>query len=91
MHFIYLKKFYGVPTVDQQKHVPLVTMRIRVQYLASLSGLRIQHCYELWCRSQMLLGSGVDVAVAQASSCSSNLTPNLGASIYCKCGPKSFF
>ena len=32
--------------------------------LASLSGLRIQHCSKFWCRSQMRLGSGVAVAVA---------------------------
>ena len=31
--------------------------------LALLSGLRIQRCYELWCRSQMRLGSGIAVAV----------------------------
>ena len=30
---------------------------------ASLSGLRIWHCRELWCRSQTWLGSGVAVAV----------------------------
>ena len=36
----------------------------RVQSLASFSGLRIQRCHELWCRSQMRLGSGVAVAVA---------------------------
>ena len=34
-----------------------------VQSLASLSGLRIQHCSELWCRSQMRLGSRIAVAV----------------------------
>ena len=31
--------------------------------LASISGLRIQHCHELWCSPQMLLGSRVAVAV----------------------------
>ena len=31
--------------------------------LASLSGLRIWRCCELWCRSQMRLGSGIAVAV----------------------------
>ena len=36
----------------------------------------------------MWLRSGVAVAVAVASSCSSNLTPNLGTSICCRCGPK---
>ena len=34
-------------------------MRIQVQSLASLSGLRIQHCCELWCRSHTQLGSGI--------------------------------
>ena len=42
----------------------LVAMRMQVPSLASLSGLRIWHCHELWCRSQMRLGSGVAVAVA---------------------------
>ena len=36
----------------------------------------------------MQLGSGVDVAVAQAGSCSSNLTPSLGTSICLRCGHK---
>ena len=43
-------------------------MRMRVQSLALLSGLRIQLCSELWCRSQMQLGSCVAVAVVQAGS-----------------------
>ena len=33
----------------------LVPMRMWVWSLASLSGLRIQHCHELWCRSQTWL------------------------------------
>ena len=45
---------------------------------ASLSGLRIQHCCELWCRSQMQRGSHIAVAVAQAGGYSSNWTPILG-------------
>ena len=28
-------------------------MRLRVRSLASASGLRIQHCRELWCRLQL--------------------------------------
>ena len=32
-------------------------MRMQVWPLALLSGLRIQHCRELWCRVKMLLGS----------------------------------
>ena len=35
----------------------LVSMRVQVQSLALPSGLRIQHCHELWCRSQTLLSS----------------------------------
>jgi len=31
------------------------TMRLRVRSLASLSGLRIWHCCELWCRLQTWL------------------------------------
>ena len=37
-------------------------------------GLRTWHCCELWCRSQTWLGSQVTMAVAQASSYSSNST-----------------
>ena len=63
-------------------------MRMQVQSLASLSGLRIWSCRELWCRLQMQLGSGIAVAVAQANSYSSNLTPSLGTSICRGCSPK---
>ena len=35
--------------------------------LASLSGLRVRCCSELWYRSQVRLGSGVAMAVAMAS------------------------
>ena len=52
------------------------------------SSLRIQHCHQLWCRLQTRLGSCVTVAVVQASSYSSDLTPSLGTTIYCVCGPK---
>uniref|UniRef100_A0A8D0WJ10 Diacylglycerol kinase n=1 Tax=Sus scrofa TaxID=9823 RepID=A0A8D0WJ10_PIG len=38
-------------------------MKTWVRSLASLSGLRIQHCHELWCRSKMHVGSHVDVAL----------------------------
>ena len=42
----------------------LVSMRMEVRSLASLSGLRIRCCRELWCRSKTQLGSGLAVAVA---------------------------
>ena len=54
-------------------------MRTQVQSLASLRGLGIQRCHELWCRSQMQLG--FHIAVAVTGSCTSNLTPGLGTSI----------
>ena len=38
-------------------------MRLQVRSLALLSGLRIRHCRELWCGSQMQLGSRVVVAL----------------------------
>jgi len=53
-------------------------MRTQVRSLAFLSGLRIRPCCELWCRWQMQLTSLVDVAVVQADSYSSSLTPSLG-------------
>ena len=39
-------------------------MRFQVQFLASLSGLRIWCYHELWCRLQMWLGPHIAVAVA---------------------------
>ena len=45
----------GVPAVAQQKGIQLVTMRFRVQSVASLRGLGIRHCRELWCRLKMWL------------------------------------
>ena len=54
---------------------------MQVQSLASLSGLKIWLCCNLWCRLQMQSGYGVAVAVAQACSCSSDSTPSLGTSV----------
>ena len=68
----------GVPSVAQW------SKRMRVLSLASLRGLRIQRCQELWCRSQTQLRSCVVVAVVQACSCSSDSAPSLGTSICLK-------
>ena len=46
------KMIVGVPVVVQRKQIQLVSMRMQVWSLAFLSGLRIQCCCELWCRSQ---------------------------------------
>ena len=63
-------------------------MRMQVRSLAALNGLRIRCCPELWCRSQMWLGSGIAVAVVQAGNCNSDSTPSLGTSICLGCSPK---
>ena len=47
----------------QWKRIRLGTMGLRIPFLASLSGLRIRHCRELWCRLQMWLRSRVAVAL----------------------------
>ena len=61
-------------------------MKLWVRSLALLSGLRIQCCHELWCRSQTQLRSQVSVVVA--GSYSSNSTPSLGTFICRGCGPR---
>ena len=58
------KNMPGNPIVMQQKQIQLGTTRLWLRSLASLHGLRIWHCRELWCRSQRKLGSGIAVAVA---------------------------
>ena len=67
---------------------PTRNMRLRVRSLALLSGLGSRHCHELCCRLKTWLGSGIAVALAQASSKSSNQTSSLGTSICRGCGPK---
>ena len=87
--FFFFKKFYdGVPFMAQWKRILLASMRTQVRSLASLSGLSIRRCHELWCRWQTQLGSGIAVALAQASPCSSDLTPGLGTSMCHGCDPK---
>ena len=49
-------------------------MRTQARFLASLSGLRIQHCHEMWYRLKTGLGFGVAVAVVWASGYSSYST-----------------
>ena len=60
----------GVPIMAHRKQIWLVSMRMQVQSLVSLSELRIWRCYELWCGSQTWLESGVAVALAYVGSCS---------------------
>ena len=78
--FILRCSFLGVPIVAQQRQIQLVSMRMRVRSLASLSGLRVWRCCELWCRSQIELGSRVVVAMVQAGTCSYDSALSLGTS-----------
>ena len=67
----------------QWKRIQLVSMRMWLRSLASLSGSGIRPCRKLWCRSQTRLRSCVAMAVAVASSCNTswiNSTPSLGTS-----------
>ena len=80
--------FIGVSVVVQGKQIQLESMRMGVWSLALLSGLRIWHCRELWCRLQIWLGSCITVAVVWAGSCSSNSTSSLETCICHQCGPK---
>ena len=57
-----------------------------VESLPPFSGLRIQDCHELWCRSQTQLASGV--AMALASSCSSYSITSLATSMCHGCSSK---
>ena len=81
----------GVPVMAQRKRIQLETRRLQVRLLASLSGFRIWHCRELWCRSKTWLRSSIAVAVAVgwAGSYSSDSSPRLGTSICFGCGPKT--
>ena len=62
-------------------------MRIWIQSLALLKGLRIQHWHELQFRSQMQLRSPLAVAVVYSGSYI--IDPSLGISICCVLAQKS--
>ena len=61
---IFRERKFGFPVVAQQKQIRLGTMKLWVLSLDLLSGFRIKHCRELWCRLQTWLGSHIAVAVA---------------------------
>ena len=62
MHFKN-KQVRGVSILEKQKRIRLGTTKLQVRSLALLSGLRIRHCCELWCRLRMRLRSHVAAAV----------------------------
>ena len=47
-----LRTAFGVRVIAQWKPIRLGTIRLQIRSLASLSGLRIRRCRELWCRSR---------------------------------------
>ena len=56
-------KFSGSSCCGAAKTNPTISMKMQFPSLASLSGLRVWRCRELWCGSQTWLSSGVTVAV----------------------------
>ena len=66
-------------------------MRMQVGSQASLSGLGIWRCCELWCRSKRWLGSHVALAVAVAGSLSPDLTTYLAWLFVVKFSNRFFF
>uniref|UniRef100_A0A8W4FIM3 Zinc finger protein 446 n=1 Tax=Sus scrofa TaxID=9823 RepID=A0A8W4FIM3_PIG len=58
-----LGRYLGSSCCGAAETNPTRNHEVVVRSLASLSGLRIWHCHELWCRSQIRLGSHVAVAL----------------------------
>ena len=56
-------EFWEFPLWLSGLKTQLVPMRMQVQSLALICGLRIQHCCKLQCRLKMRLGSGMAVVV----------------------------
>ena len=65
---LFINDDLGVPIMAQQEQACLVSTRIWVPFLASLRGLRIWCCPELWYRLQRWLGSLVVMAVGRLAS-----------------------
>ena len=63
----------------------MVSVRLQIWSLSLFSGLRIQHCRELWCVLQTGLGNHVAATVAQGGSCVSNMTHSLRTSMCHRC------
>ena len=61
--FLFKEVPLGVPIVAKWVKNPTGTMRMQIQSLALLSGLRIWSCGELWCGLQTRLRSGIAMVV----------------------------
>ena len=58
------KKAVKIILISDKLEFKILSIRLWVQSLVSLSGLGICHYHEMWCNSQMWLGSGITVALA---------------------------
>lgn len=84
IEFAYFKKeIWAIPIVAFAQWVKKLkeSTRMLVQSLATISGLRMQHCFRVYQTSKMCLRTNVVMAVAQANTWSSDLTPSSGTSI----------
>ena len=81
-------KIPRAPAAAQGVKNPVSIQGDAASSLASLGGLGIQHCRELWRGSPRGLGPRVAGAVVEASSCGSDSTPSLGTSMCCELDPK---
>lgn len=82
--FAYFKKeIWAIPIVAFAQWVKNLkeSTRMLIQSLATISGLRMQHCFRVYQTSKMSLRTNVVMAVAQANTWSSDLTPSSGTSI----------
>ena len=66
----------------------LISMRMQIRSLASLSGSGFRCCHELWCRLQTWLGFLILWLWCRPASCSSDSAPSLGTSICHGWGPE---
>ena len=74
-----------------QRVKTLTSIHEDVGPIPCLASMRIRRCCEVQCRLPMWLGSEVAVAVAQAHSCSSNLTPAQELPYAAEAALKKFF
>ena len=65
--------------MTQWKEIQLVSMRMQVRSLVSLSGSGIWYCPKLWCRSQTRLRSCASETVVLAGNRNPDPTPTPGA------------
>ena len=67
-----LRANMGVPVMSQRLVNPASIHEDTGLIPGLISGLKIQRCCKLWCRSQIWLRSSIAVAVVKAHSCSSD-------------------